>query len=48
MTNPEYNNIYERLDDGDQATGTVYDDIADMTISEMEDYFQDADPVEFL
>lgn len=41
---PEYDNIYDRLDAG----GSVYDDIADMTASEMEDYFMDADPIEFL
>lgn len=36
--------IYEFLENG----GSVQDDIADMDLSEMEDYFGDLDPVEFL
>lgn len=36
--------VYELLENG----GNVYDDIADMTLSEMEDYFGDLDPTEFL
>ena len=43
-----YTNIYERLDAGEDAVGSVYGDIADMTIHEMEDYFMDTDPAEFL
>jgi hypothetical protein len=43
-----YHDIYERLDAGDNAGGSVLGDIADMTIDEMEDYFGDLDPVEFL
>lgn len=41
MTNAD---IYEYLENG----GSVMDDIADMSIDEMEDYFGDLDPVEFL
>jgi hypothetical protein len=36
--------IYERIEMG----GSVYDDIRDMDISEMEDYFGDLDPCAFL
>lgn len=36
--------IYEFLENG----GSVMDDIADMDMSEMEDYFGDLDPCEFL
>lgn len=36
--------IYEFLDNG----GSVQDDIADMSLTEMEDYFGDLDPCEFL
>jgi hypothetical protein len=36
--------VYELIDNG----GNVYDDIADMTLSEMEDYFGDLDPTDFL
>lgn len=44
MFEPEYDNIYDRLDAG----GSVYDDIEDMSIDEMMDYFGDLDPTEFL
>lgn len=36
--------IYEYMDNG----GNVQDDIADMSVDEMMDYFGDMDPVEFL
>lgn len=36
--------IYDYLENG----GSVLDDIKDMSLSEMEDYFGDLDPVEFL
>lgn len=36
--------IYEYLENG----GSVHEDIKDMSLSEMEDYFGDLDPVEFL
>lgn len=36
--------IYEYLENG----GSVQDDIMDMSIDEMMDYFGDLDPVEFL
>ncbi len=36
--------IYEYIENG----GSVQDDIADMTLDEMFDYFGDLDPVEFL
>ena len=36
--------IYEYLENG----GSVQDDIADMSLSEMEDYFGDLDPIEYL
>jgi hypothetical protein len=39
-----FDNIYDRLEEG----GSVYDDIADMTFSEMEDYFADTDPTLYL
>lgn len=39
-----FDNIYDRLDEG----GSVWDDIADMSMEEMEDYFGDLDPTEFL
>lgn len=39
-----FDNIYDRLDAG----GSVYEDIADMDIDEMMDYFGDLDPTEFL
>jgi hypothetical protein len=45
---PTYDNIYDRLDAGKGAEGSVLDDIAEMSIDEMEDYFGDTDPVEFL
>lgn len=41
---PKNYDIYEYLENG----GSVQDDIADMDLSEMEDYFGDRDPVEFL
>jgi hypothetical protein len=43
-----YHDIYERLDAGPDAVGSVLGDIADMTIDEMEDYFGDLDPAAFL
>ena len=46
--NAVYDNIYDRIDAGDDAEGSVYGDIADMTVAEMEDYFGDLDPVSFL
>lgn len=36
--------IYEFLENG----GNVYDDIADMDLDEMEEYFGDLDPCAFL
>jgi hypothetical protein len=36
--------VYELIDNG----GNVYDDIAGLTLSEMEEYFGDLDPVDFL
>lgn len=36
--------IYEYLDNG----GSVHNDIADLTYDQMEDYFGDMDPSEFL
>ena len=39
-----FDNIYDRLEYG----GSVYEDIADMSIDEMEEYFADTDPAEFL
>lgn len=36
--------IYEYLENG----GSVHADIAGMSLDEMEDYFGDMDPVEFL
>jgi hypothetical protein len=36
--------IYEAIENGDD----VHEDIADMTIDEMMDYFGDMDPIEFL
>ena len=36
--------IYEYLENG----GNVYDDIADMDLDEMEEYFGDLDPIAFL
>lgn len=44
MAKPKNADIYEYLENG----GSVYNDIADMSISEMEDYFGDLDPSEFL
>ena len=38
------NDIYEYLENG----GNVYDDIADMDLDEMLDYFGDLDPTSFL
>lgn len=37
-------NIYDYLEDG----GNVYDDIADMNLDDMLDYFGDLDPTLFL
>lgn len=51
MTDPDatvYDTIYERIDAGDDAVGSVLDDIANMTVPEMEDYFGDLDPLQFL
>jgi hypothetical protein len=45
---PTYDNIYDRLDEGADAEGTVLDDISEMDIDEMMDYFGDLDPVSFL
>ena len=39
-----FDNIYDRI----EAGGSVYEDIADMSVSEMEDYFGDLDPTAFL
>jgi hypothetical protein len=39
-----FDNIYDRI----EAGGSVYEDIADMSFSEMEDYFGDLDPTAFL
>ena len=36
--------IYEYIENG----GNVYDDIEDMSLDEMLDYFGDMDPTEFL
>lgn len=41
-------NIYDRIDAGDDAEGSVLGDIAEMSVAEMEDYFGDLDPAEFL
>lgn len=41
---PVFDNIYDRIDHG----GSVYDDIAEMDIDDMMDYFGDLDPVAFL
>jgi hypothetical protein len=43
-----YHDIYERLDAGDNAAGSVLRDLAGMNLDEMEDYFGDLDPAEFL
>jgi hypothetical protein len=45
---PNYDNIYDRLDAGKGAEGSVLDDISEMDMDEMMDYFADLDPVEFL
>lgn len=37
-------NVYELIENG----GSVYDDIEDMDMDEMEDYFGDLDPTSFL
>ncbi len=37
-------NIYDAVDNGDN----IYDDINGMSLDEMEDYFMDADPSEYL
>lgn len=39
-----FDNIYDRIEEG----GDVYEDIAGMSLSEMEDYFGDLDPTAFL
>lgn len=44
MNNNLNYDIYEYLENG----GNVMDDIADMSLEEMEDYFGDLDPVAFL
>lgn len=46
---PQAADIYERQDmDAEGQGGSVQDDIADMDIDEMMDYFGDLDPIEFL
>lgn len=41
--------IYERQEmNAEGRGGSVYDDIADMDMEEMEDYFGDLDPIAFL
>jgi len=45
---PNYDNIYDRLEDGKNAEGSVFDDISEMGMDEMMDYFADLDPAEFL
>ena len=41
--------IYDRIKMNEENnTGSVYADIADMSIAEMEDYFGDTDPSEYL
>jgi hypothetical protein len=46
---PQAVNIYERQDmDAEGQGGSVQDDIADMDLDEMMDYFGDLDPIEFL
>ena len=44
MGNPLNSDIYEYMEHG----GNVYDDIADMDVDDMMDYFGDQDPVAFL
>lgn len=39
-----FDNIYDRLEEG----GDVYEDIEDMSMDEMMDYFGDLDPTSFL
>lgn len=41
---PKNADIYEYIENG----GNVYDDIEDMSVDEMLDYFGDLDPVAFL
>lgn len=41
---PKNADIYEFIENG----GNVLDDIADLSMDEMEEYFGDLDPVEFL
>lgn len=41
---PRNTDIYEYLDNG----GSVGEDIKDMSLDEMMDYFGDLDPIEFL
>lgn len=43
-TNPINSTVYELMENG----GNVYDDIADMDVDEMMDYFGDLDPTLFL
>lgn len=45
---PNFDNIYDRIDAGDDAEGSVISDIAKMSVDEMEDYFGDLDPADFL
>ena len=45
---PTFDNIYDRIDAGDDADGSVFSDIANMSYDEMEEYFSDLDPAEFL
>jgi hypothetical protein len=48
-TKPIATDIFERQSmSAEGQAGSVYDDIADMDLSEMEDYFGDQDPVLFL
>ena len=46
---PRATDIYERQDMAAEGQGgSVHNDIADMSIDEMLDYFGDTDPTEFL
>lgn len=46
---PVANDVYERLGwDADDVDGDILTDIEGLTIEQMEDYFLDADPAEYL
>lgn len=48
LTTTKENKVFDSIYDRIEAGGSVYEDIADMDMDEMMDYFGDLDPTSFL